>query len=206
MPRATGRVPAELLAEERQAAALSSVESAPGRAGTMRLPVSVGPTAMVEHETNKYSMPPQACGLSRHAAPVRGPCCRSWRAAIAPSIRACPPSSRGIIETCHRSPSRSMLAAVSGKRGRQYQMREHLFQLGPAGARKMITEIIYTEQRLLELTAWSVCTNCSSCTATTPCAFAFERHRGQSGCRVADIAREFAHQQCPLPFADSTNE
>ncbi len=52
--RATRCVPAELLTEERQR--LRPAELA------LCLPVSVGPTAMVEHETNKYSMPPAACG------------------------------------------------------------------------------------------------------------------------------------------------
>ena len=51
-------MPAELLVEERQRLRpLRLAELA------LRLPVSVGPTAMVEHSTNKYSMRPEACGF-----------------------------------------------------------------------------------------------------------------------------------------------
>ena len=195
--RATGRVPAELLAEERQR--LRPLRLRPAELA-LRLPVSVGPTAMVEHETNKYSMPPQACGFpgTLHLFADRLQIVAGRYRAEHPRL---PAGSRGISNLpAHRE---AMLAAVSGKRGRQYQMREHLFQLGPA-AKEVITEIIYTEQRswndsmerlheLLQLYG------------DDPLRAAFERHRGQSGCRVADIAREFAHQQCPLPFADSTN-
>ena len=96
-----------------------------------------------------------------------------------------------------------MLQAVSGKRGRQYRMREHLFELGPA-AKEVITEIIYAEQRswndsierlheLLQLYGDDALRSC------------FERHRGQRGCRVADITREFAREQFPLPFRDAAN-
>ena len=51
--RATGRIPAELLEEDRRRLRplrLRAAELA------LRVPVSVGPTAMVEHDTNKYSM------------------------------------------------------------------------------------------------------------------------------------------------------
>lgn len=58
--RATRCVPAELLAEERKR--LRPLRLRPAELA-LRLPVSIGPTAMVEHETNKYSVPPEACGL-----------------------------------------------------------------------------------------------------------------------------------------------
>jgi len=33
----------------------------------------------------------------------------------------------------------------------------------------------------------------------------FQRHRGQRGCRVADIAHEFTRDQFPLPLGDRSN-
>ena len=96
-----------------------------------------------------------------------------------------------------------MLEAVSGKRGRQYRMREHLFQLGPA-AKEVITEIIYAEprswndsiERLHELLQLY---------GDDALRASFQRHRGQPGCRVADIAREFALDQFPLPFSTASS-
>ena len=91
-----------------------------------------------------------------------------------------------------------MLEAVSGKRGRQYRMREHLFQLGPA-AKRVITEIIYAErswndsiERLHELLQLY---------GDDALRASFQRHRGQRGCRVAAIARD----QFPLPFGERTH-
>jgi len=195
--RATGRVPAELLAEERQR--LRPLRLRPAEMA-LRLPVSVGPTAMVEHETNKYSMPPEACGFpgTLHLFADRLRIVAGRYRAEHPRL---PAGSRRISNLpAHRQ---AMLEAVSGKRGRQYRMREHLFQLGPA-AKEVITEIIYAEQRswndsierlheLLQLYG------------DEALRASFQRHRGQPGCRVADIAREFARDQFPLPFGDGTN-
>ncbi len=55
-----------------------------------------------------------------------------------------PAGNRGVSNLpAHRQ---AILEALSGKRGRQYRMREYLFQLGPA-ARAVTTEVIYAEQR-----------------------------------------------------------
>ena len=167
---------------------------------TLRLPVSVGPTAMVEHETNKYSMPPEACGFpgTLHLFRDRVRIVAGRYHAEHPRL---PAGSRGVSNLpAHRQ---AILGAVSGKRGRQYRMREHLFQLGPA-AKEVITEIIYAEQhswndsieRLHELLQLY---------GDDALRASFQRHRGQPGCRVADIAREFARNQFPLPFRDGTN-
>ena len=195
--RATRCVPAELLAEERQR--LRPLRLSPAELA-LRLPVSVGPTAMVEHETNKYSMPPAACGFpgTLHLFRDRVRIVAGRYHAEHPRL---PAGSRGVSNLpAHRQ---AILGAVSGKRGRQYRMREHLFQLGPA-AKEVITEIIYAEQhswndsieRLHELLQLY---------GDDALRASFQRHRGQPGCRVADIAREFARNQFPLPFRDGTN-
>ena len=163
---------------------------------TLRLPVSVGPTAMVEHETNKYSMPPEACGFpgTLHLFRDRVRIVAGRYHAEHPRL---PAGSRGVSNlSAHRQ---AILEAVSGKRGRQYRMREHLFQLGPA-AKAVITEIIYAEprswndsiERLHELLQLY---------GDDTLRASFEHHRGQPGCRLADIARD----QFPLPFRDGTN-
>ena len=96
-----------------------------------------------------------------------------------------------------------MLEAVSGKRGRQHRMREHLFQLGPA-TKEVIAKIIYAKQRswndsierlheLLQLYG------------DETLRASFERHCGRPGRSGADIAGEFALVQFPLPFRDGTN-
>ena len=195
--RATGSLPAELLAEERQR--LRPLRLRPAELA-LRLTVSVGPTAMVEHETNKYSMPPEACGFPGTLHLFRDRV-RIVAGRYRTEHRRLPAGSRGVSNLpAHR---RAMLEAVSGKRGRQYRMREHLFQLGRA-AKEVITEIIYAEQcswndsieRLHELLQLY---------GDDALRASFQRHRGQPGCRVADIAREFALEQFPLPFRDRTN-
>ena len=98
---------------------------------------------MVEHDTNKYSMPPEACGFlgTLHMLRDRVRIVAGRYHAEHPRL---PAGSGGVSNLpVHR---RAMLEAVSGKRGRQYCMREHLFQLGPA-AKEVITEIIYAELR-----------------------------------------------------------
>ena len=194
--RATGCVPTALLEQERQRLRplrLRSAELA------LRLPVSIGPTAMVEHDTNKYSMPPEACGFpgTLHLFQDRLRIVAGRYTAAHPRL---PGGSRGVSNLpAHRQ---AMLEAVSGKRGRQYGMREHLFQLGPC-AKEVITEIIYAEphswndsiERLHELLQLY---------GDDALRAAFERHRGRPDCRVADIAREFAFHQFPLPLRHAT--
>ena len=138
--RATGCVPAALLEQERQR--LRPLRLRPAELA-LRLPVSVGPMAMVEHDTNKYSMPPEACGFpgTLHLFRDRVRIVAGHYTAEHPRL---PTGSRGISNP--PAHLQAMLEAVSGKRGRQYSMREHLFQLGPA-AKEVITEIIYAEPR-----------------------------------------------------------
>ena len=133
--RATGVPPSARLAEER--ARLRPLKVAPADLA-LRIPVSVGPTAVVIHDTHPYSMPPDAIGIpgtlylyrnrvrivaGRFSAEHE----RQW-------VRGA-----GSILPEHRA---QRVAAVSGKRARRYLQRQHLLDLG-AAALGYITELTY---------------------------------------------------------------
>ena len=137
--RANRCVPAALLVEESQR--LRSLRLRPTEMA-LRLPVRVGPTTMVEHETNKYSMPQEACGFpgTLHLFRDRVRIVPGRYHAEHPRLPVGRPGGSNL--PVHR---RAMLEAFSCKRGHQYRMREHLFQLGPA-SKEAIAEIIYAER------------------------------------------------------------
>jgi transposase len=121
--RATGVVPAERMREER--ARLRPLKVAP-EALALRIPVVVGPTGEVVHDTHVYSMPPDAIGLSGTLYLYRD---RVRIAAGRFSVtheRLFVPGARSTLPE-HRA---EMVAAVSGKRAKRYLKREHLLQLG----------------------------------------------------------------------------
>jgi hypothetical protein len=133
--RATGVVPAVRLVEEQSR--LRPLKVAP-KDLALRIPIFVGPTAIVLHDTHEYSMPPEAIGISgtfflypdrvrivagRHEALHR----RLWQ-----------PHERSILPS-HRA---SMVAAVSSTRAKRYLKRQHLIELGQS-ALDYITEIVH---------------------------------------------------------------
>lgn len=133
--RATGVPPATRLAEEQ--ARLRPLKVAPVDLA-LRIPVSVGPTAEVIHDTHPYSMPPDAIGLPGTlylyrdrvrivAGRFSAEHARQWVAG------------KGSTLPEHRA---ERVAAVSGKRARRYLQRQHLMALGtPALA--YLTEIVH---------------------------------------------------------------
>ena len=138
--RATRCVRAELLVEERQ------------RLRPLRLRSASWPCA----RRSASARPPWSstrpkstrCRRKRAPFPARCTCFRDRVRTVAGCYHAdhprLPAGSRGASNLpAHRQ---AILEAVSGKRGRQYYRREHLFQLGLA-AKEVITEIIYAEQR-----------------------------------------------------------
>jgi transposase len=133
--RATGVLPSERLAQERPR--LRPLKIAPTELA-LRLPVVVGPTAMVVHETHLYSMPPESIGIAGtlhlHRDHVR---------IVAGRFEATHPRlyDRGSRSTLpeHRT---SQVAAVSGRRAKRYLEREHLLEVGPS-ALDYLTELTH---------------------------------------------------------------
>jgi transposase len=138
--RATRIVPALRLAEE--APRLRALRVAPADLA-LRIPLYVGPTGYVVHDTHPYSMPPDALGLpatlylyrdrvrivaGRHEAEHERKFARD----------------EGSTLPAHRAPR---VAAVSGKRAKRYMKREHLFALGD-DALAYISEIVYRRPKI----------------------------------------------------------
>jgi transposase len=133
--RATGVPPAERIAGER--ARLRALRVAPQDLA-LRIPVFVGPTGYVLHETHQYSMAPDAIGIAGtlylYGDHVRIVAARF--SALHPRL-----VERGAKSTLpeHRVEA---VAKVSGKRGKRYLMREHLLEVGGA-ALDYLTELVH---------------------------------------------------------------
>jgi transposase len=133
--RATGVTPATRMTEDR--ARLRSLKVAPQDLA-LRIPVLVGPTGYVLHETHQYSMPPDAIGIAGtlflYRERVRIVAARF--SALHPRLferdaKSTLPEHRG-----------EAVARVSGKRGKRYLMREHLLEVGGA-ALDYLTELVH---------------------------------------------------------------
>ena len=137
--RATGVVPAARLAEERPR--LRPLKVAPGDLA-LRIPVSVGPTGRVLHDTHLYSMPPDAIGMPGTLFLYRD---RVRIVAGRFEVTHDRLFKRGAKSTLpeHRA---ALVAAVSGKRGKRYLKREHLLETGEA-ALEYLTEITHRRPR-----------------------------------------------------------
>jgi transposase len=138
--RATGIVPAIRREEER--ARLRPLRVLPQDLA-LRLPASVGPTAQVLHDNHPYSMPPEAAGL-----PATLYLYRDRVRIVAGRFTAVHPrqTEPGAVSRLpeHRA---AHLAAISGKRGKRYLKRQHLFETGEAAV-LFITELVYRSPRL----------------------------------------------------------
>lgn len=136
--RATKVIPAERMKEERPR--LRPLNVTPDDLA-LRYPIQVGPTGMVLHDTREYSMPPDAMGLAGtlwiYRDRVRIVAGRFE--SLHPTL---PPHGKSKLPE-HRA---QMLAAVSGKRGRRYMMRQNLLETGNA-AQEYLTEITHRRPR-----------------------------------------------------------
>jgi transposase len=137
--RATGVPPATRLSEEQ--GRLRPLKVAP-RDLALRIPIHVGPTATVLHDTHVYSMSPEAIGINGtlFLYPDRVRIVAGRHAADHP--RLWKPGERSILPG-HRA---LMVAAVSGKRAKRYQKRQHLLELGQS-ALDYITEVVHRRPR-----------------------------------------------------------
>ncbi len=106
----------------------------------IRVPVSVGPTAMVVHDTNQYAMPAKAAGIpgtlylyEDRVRIVAGRYEAEHERLFGKNGKA--------MGSEHRA---SHLAALSGRRGKQYLKRQHLFDTGEAAVH-FLTELVHRQ-------------------------------------------------------------
>jgi len=137
--RATGVIPAERLAEEQPR--LRPLKVAPTDLA-LRLPVYVGPTATVVHDTHPYSMPPEAIGIAGTLFLYRDRVRIVAGRYEAVHARLFERGARSTLPE-HRA---QLVAAVSGKRAKRYLQREQLLELGPP-ALEYLTEIVHRRPR-----------------------------------------------------------
>lgn len=137
--RATGVIPAERMIEERER--LRPLKVAPGDLA-LRIPIYVGPTATVLHDTHVYSMDADAIGIAGtlYLYPNRVRIIAGKFSADHPRLWG--RGERSILPE-HRA---SMVAAVSGKRAKRYLKRQQLLDLGQA-AYDYVTEIVHRRPR-----------------------------------------------------------
>jgi len=133
--RATHVIPAVRLEEERPR--LRAVKIAP-KDLALRVPVVVGPTAAVLHETHPYSMPPDAIGIPGTLFLYRDRVRIVAGRFEAVHQRLFEPNAKSTLPE-HRA---QHVAAVSGKRAKRYLQREHLLALG-ASALEYLTELTH---------------------------------------------------------------
>jgi transposase len=133
--RATGVTPAVRLTEELPR--LRPLKVLPENLA-LRVPVYVGPTGMVVHDTHPYSMPPEAIGISATLYLYRD---RVRIVAGRFDITHDRKFKRGEGSTLpdHRA---ALVAAVSGKRAKRYLKRQQLLDLGEP-ALDYLTEIVH---------------------------------------------------------------
>jgi transposase len=137
--RATGVIPTERMVEERRR--LRPLKVTPETLA-LRIPIWVGPTGMVLHDTHLYSMPPDAIGIAGTLFLYRDRVRIIAGRFAATHPRLTEPGAKSTLPE-HRA---AMVAAVSGKRGQRYLKRQHLLDLG-SSALAYLTEVIHRRPR-----------------------------------------------------------
>jgi transposase len=134
--RATGVIPEERMREERPR--LRPLKVAPNDLA-LRIPITVGPTGMVRHETHSYSMPPDSLGIpgTLYLYRNRVRIVAGRYEAMHPRLFDDKPAQSTLPE--HRA---QRVAAASGKRAKRYMQREHLLGLGRC-ALEYLTELTH---------------------------------------------------------------
>jgi len=134
--RATGQVPAERLEAERPRLRPLAI---PPADYPLRFPVTVRTTGFVEHEGIRYSMPPETIGIpaTLFLYPER------VRIVTKNGVEAAHPRIPAVGTASYRPADRvARLAAVHGARGRLYDQRQEIFELGPP-AEALVTEWVH---------------------------------------------------------------
>jgi transposase len=138
--RATGVIPAVRLEEERPR--LRPLKVAPAQLA-LRVPIIVGPTAAVVHDTHPYSMPPDAIGIPGTLFLYRDRVRIVAGRFESVHQRLFEPGAKSTLPE-HRA---QHVAAVSGKRAKRYLQREHLLALGPS-ALEYLTELTHRRPQI----------------------------------------------------------
>jgi hypothetical protein len=138
--RATHVIPAVRLEEERPR--LRPLKVAPTDLA-LRVPVVVGPTAEVLHETHTYSMAPDAIGIPGTLFLYRDRVRIVAGRFQAVHERLFEPGAKSTLPE-HRA---QHVAAVSGKRAKRYLQREHLLALGRP-ALEYLTELTHRRPQI----------------------------------------------------------
>jgi transposase len=138
--RATRVIPAVRLEEERPR--LRPLKVSPEQLA-LRVPVVVGPTAAVLHDTHPYSMPPEAIGIAGTLFLYRDRVRIMAGRFEATHPRLVEPYAKSTLPA-HRA---QHVAAVSGQRAKRYLQREHLLALGPS-ALEYLTELTHRRPRI----------------------------------------------------------
>jgi hypothetical protein len=138
--RATRVIPAVRLEDERPR--LRPLKVAPA-ALALRVPVVVGPTGAVLHDTHPYSMPPDAIGIAGTLFLYRDRVRIVAGRFEAVHERLFVPYAKSTLPE-HRA---EQVAAVSGKRAKRHLQREHLLELGPS-ALDYLTELTHRRPRI----------------------------------------------------------
>jgi transposase len=108
----------------------------------LRIPSHVGPTGEVIHDTHSYSMPPESAGF-----PATIYLYRDRLRIEAGRYESVHDRQRGYRQVSRLPEHRaSHLAAISGKRGKRYLKRQHVFETGEAAVR-FLTEITHRKPR-----------------------------------------------------------
>ena len=137
--RATNTIPAQRFAQEQER--LRPPKVLPDDLA-LRIPISVGMTGYVIHDTHPYSMPPQATGLPGTLYLYRDRVRIIAGHHQAEHQRLSDRKQQSTLPE-HRS---AQLAAVSGKRGKRYLKRQHLFDTGEAAV-QVLTELVHRNPR-----------------------------------------------------------
>jgi transposase len=133
--RATGVIPEERMREERPR--LRALKVAPA-ALALRIPISVGPTGEVLHDTHTYSMPPDSMGIPGTLYLYRDKVRIVTGRFEATHPRLFGPPAKSTLPE-HRS---QRVAAAAGKRAKRYMQRQHLLGLGHV-ALEYLTELTH---------------------------------------------------------------
>jgi transposase len=138
--RATGIIPAVRLAEEQPR--LRPLKVTPA-SFALRLPIVVGPTGYVVHDTHRYSMHSDAIGIAGTLFLYRDTVRIVAGRFEATHARLFVHNGISTLPE-HRT---AMVAAVSGKRGKRYLQRQHLIELGD-GVHLYLTELTHRRPRM----------------------------------------------------------
>jgi len=138
--RATNVIPEERMRDERPR--LRPLKVTPAELA-LRIPITVGPTGMVLHDTHTYSMPPDSLGIPGTLYLYRDRVRIVAGRYEAEHRRLFGPPDKSVLAE-HRA---QRVAAASGKRAKRYMQREHLLGLGRV-ALEYLTELTHRRPRV----------------------------------------------------------